>query len=139
METTDYGSFRSARRLLILPANTSPVVPSIETQSPSFRVTERPLTENSRFSTSTSNAITPTTAGLPNWRATSAAWLGRPPRLVGMPPAARTPGRDVEAGGDQVTARLGRFLVGNVELRMQEVIDVFGLDTFDRLGFGDQF
>jgi hypothetical protein len=29
-------------------------------------------------------AATPTTAGLPNWRATNAAWLVRPPRLVSL-------------------------------------------------------
>ncbi len=34
---------------------------------------------------------TPTTAGLPNWRATSAAWLVRPPRLVRTPRAASMP------------------------------------------------
>ena len=45
----------------------------------------------SRFSASTSRAITPTTAGLPNCRATSAAWLVRPPRLVRMPRAASMP------------------------------------------------
>ena len=43
------------------------------------------------LSASTSSAITPTTAGLPNCRATSAAWLVRPPRLVRMPRAASMP------------------------------------------------
>ena len=36
-------------------------------------------------------ALTPTTAGLPNCRATKAAWLVRPPRLVRIPSAASMP------------------------------------------------
>ncbi len=38
-----------------------------------------------------SSAVAPTTAGLPNCRATSAAWLVRPPRDVRMPRAASMP------------------------------------------------
>ena len=37
------------------------------------------------------SSLTPTTAGLPNWRATSAAWLVRPPRAVKTPLAASMP------------------------------------------------
>ena len=40
---------------------------------------------------SSSSSLTPTTAGLPNWRATRAAWLVRPPLLVRIPSAAIMP------------------------------------------------
>ncbi len=71
------------------PRNTSPVVPSMEMTSPS--AISRPFTVIRRAPRSMSSSATPTTAGLPNWRATRAAWLVRPPRLVRIPLAASMP------------------------------------------------
>ena len=73
------------------PGRSRPVVPSSETSAPSLSTTLVRATVASRFVSSTSRAITPTTAGLPNCRATSAAWLVRPPRLVMMPLLASMP------------------------------------------------
>ena len=44
-----------------------------------------------RCSTSMSRVSAPHTAGVPNWRATTAAWLVAPPRLVSIPLAANMP------------------------------------------------
>ena len=42
--------------------------------------------------------VCPTTAGLPNCRVTSGAWLVRPPRLVRMPLAAKMPPYPIRLG-----------------------------------------
>ena len=57
-------------------------------------------------------ASAPTTAGLPQPRATTAAWLTSPPRAVRMPSAASMPcdvlGRGLAADQDDRLAPLGR-------------------------------
>ena len=63
------------------PSITSPVVPSSDNQSPSFTVT--PFAVNDLPEILTASA--PTIAGVPHPRATTAAWLTRPPREVRMP------------------------------------------------------
>ena len=69
------------------PDTTIPAPPSSETKSPSRSVTPPAVTVWSpRRSTSA-----PTTAGLPQPRATTAAWLTRPPRAVRMPSEASMP------------------------------------------------
>ncbi len=57
------------------PTTTSPVLPSIEITSPSATLTGP--TENERPSIRSASA--PQTAGLPQPRATTAAWLTSPP------------------------------------------------------------
>ena len=78
------------------PRYTAPDVPSIEITSPS-RTTTWPLplpgAVNCRAFTSTSSASAPHTQVLPMPRATTAAWLVLPPRLVRMPWAAIMPCR----------------------------------------------
>ena len=69
------------------PRNTSPVSPSIVITSPAASV--RPGKRTVPSPTSTSRA--PTTAGRPQPRATTAAWLARPPRLVRIPAARAMP------------------------------------------------
>ena len=63
------------------PTTTSPDAPSSEMTSPSL--TTMPPTENCLPSMRTASA--PTMAGVPQPRATTAAWLTRPPRAVRMP------------------------------------------------------
>lgn len=72
-----------------LPLNTSPVVPLREIQSPSHSTTLPTLAHF--FSSNTSSASQPHTHGLPQPRATTAAWLVMPPRAVRMPSAACMP------------------------------------------------
>ena len=69
------------------PRKTSPVSPSIVMTSPAASV--RPGKRTVPSPTSTSRA--PTTAGSPQPRATTAAWLARPPRLVRIPAARAMP------------------------------------------------
>ena len=69
------------------PSMISPVAPSMEMVSPS-RTTVSP-TANCLPSILTASA--PTTAGVPQPRATTAAWLTRPPRAVRMPLATIMP------------------------------------------------
>ena len=71
------------------PASTRPEEPSTVTKSPFFRVLPRLV----RVSDSRSIAISsqPQTAGLPMPRATTAAWLVMPPRLVTTAAAAKRP------------------------------------------------
>ena len=83
------GSEMSGTTVSRRPRYTTPLVPSMEIHSPSAMV--RPATVMVRAAMSMSKSATPTTAGLPNWRATRAAWLVRPPRLVRMPSAASMP------------------------------------------------
>ena len=64
------------------------VVPSMEIQSPSLHDS---VADVIRCARGRSRGSAPTTAGLPNWRATRAAWLVRPPRVVTMPSAASMP------------------------------------------------
>ena len=73
--------------VLALPAKTSPVEPSSDSQSPSFRVTSLPLTvtETSFLCSSTVTDSAPATQGVPMPRQTTAAWLVIPPREVRMP------------------------------------------------------
>ena len=72
---------RTARRS---PSTTSPVVPSIEMTSPSLH---GDAADGERLSPVMRIASAPTTAGLPQPRATTAAWLTSPPRPVRMPSA----------------------------------------------------
>ena len=69
------------------PSTTIPLVPSTEIQSPSD--TSTPSTVNDVGPMRRASA--PTTAGLPQPRATTAAWLTRPPLAVRMPSAASMP------------------------------------------------
>ncbi len=69
------------------PATTMPAPPSRETQSPSTSV--MPLAVTWRSPRRRTSA--PTTAGLPQPRATTAAWLTKPPRAVRMPSEASMP------------------------------------------------
>lgn len=73
------------------PRYTLPVVPSMETTSPS--VTVRPPTVNFFAGTLTSISSAPETQVLPIPRATTAAWLVLPPREVRMPREAIMPFR----------------------------------------------
>ena len=73
------------------PRNTSPVVPSIETTSPSRMV--RPATRTSLRATSMSSCSAPHTQVRPIPRATTAACEVLPPRAVSTPRAAIMPGR----------------------------------------------
>ena len=57
------------------PTTTIPVVPSSDSQSPSATVTSPTVTLWAVIR----RASAPTTAGLPQPRATTAAWLTRPP------------------------------------------------------------
>ncbi len=71
------------------PRMTSPVVPSIEIQSPSEAL--RPFARTSRRASSTVISPAPTTQVLPMPRATTAAWDVAPPRVVRIPAAACMP------------------------------------------------
>ena len=73
------------------PITTSPVVPLIEMTSPWRTVS--PLTSKKPPTTSIWSSLAPHTAGVPMPRATTAAWLTRPPRDVRMPSAAIIPCR----------------------------------------------
>ncbi len=66
------------------PRYTAPEVPSMEITSPSRTVTP-PGAANCRAPRSTSSSSAPQTQVLPIPRATTAAWLVLPPRLVRMP------------------------------------------------------
>ena len=72
------------------PRNTSPVPPSIESMSPSTTLVPSGAVIV-LFATSTSSASAPHTQVLPMPRATTAAWLVRPPWLVRIPCAAIMP------------------------------------------------
>ena len=74
------------------PANTSPVVPSMEMTSPS-RIVSPSRTRNSLALVSTSSDSAPHTQVRPMPRATTAACEVLPPRLVRMPRAATMPRR----------------------------------------------
>ena len=69
------------------PAKTSPVAPSIVIVSPSARAVAPIVTVPSPRTTSEA----PTTAGIPQPRATTAAWLTKPPVLVRIPTARLMP------------------------------------------------
>ncbi len=69
------------------PSTTVPLVPSIEIQSPSSTTVSPTVNDGPEIR----SASAPTTAGLPQPRATTAAWLTRPPRAVRMPSAASMP------------------------------------------------
>ncbi len=69
------------------PTTTVPLVPSMEMMSPS--ATRTSPTVKASLSMRTFSA--PTTAGLPQPRATTAAWLTSPPRLVRIPSEAIMP------------------------------------------------
>mmetsp|Transcript_29085 Transcript_29085/g.81398 ORF Transcript_29085/g.81398 Transcript_29085/m.81398 type:complete len:301 (+) Transcript_29085:1433-2335(+) len=71
------------------PRTTSPVVPLIEIQSPSFRV--RPARATSPAPSLTAISARPQTQGFPHPRATTAAWLVIPPQAVRMPSLACIP------------------------------------------------
>ena len=78
------------------PRNTSPVEPSSAITSPSATTTlvhRRSATRAVRAATSTSIASAPHTHVRPMPRATTAAWLVLPPRLVSTPAAAIMPSR----------------------------------------------
>ena len=66
---------------------TSPEVPSTESQSPSCTVTSPVV----KWWRSTVMEPAPTTAGMPQPRATTAAWLTNPPWLVSTASAACMP------------------------------------------------
>ncbi len=76
-----------AAAIFISPSTTSPLVPSTEITSPSL--TTMSPTENCLPTILIASA--PTTAGVPQPRATTAAWLTRPPRAVRMPSATIIP------------------------------------------------
>ena len=69
------------------PSTTSPVVPSSEMTSPSLTVTSPAVNERPEILIPSA----PTTAGVPQPRATTAAWLTSPPRAVRMPSATIIP------------------------------------------------
>ncbi len=71
----------------VTPAYTSPVEPSIEMTSPAESVRSPIRTSPSPGTTSAA----PTTAGLPQPRATTAAWLANPPVAVRIPRARSIP------------------------------------------------
>mmetsp|Transcript_17127 Transcript_17127/g.40886 ORF Transcript_17127/g.40886 Transcript_17127/m.40886 type:complete len:379 (+) Transcript_17127:738-1874(+) len=73
------------------PRTTSPVVPLSDTQSPSRNTSPVDRTVTVLDATSTCSASHPHTHGLPQPRATTAAWDVIPPRLVRMPAAAHIP------------------------------------------------
>ena len=77
----------SPRDTGIWPSMTLPVVPSTEIQSPWWTTVVPTLNEESPMDTDSA----PTTAGFPQPRATTAAWLTRPPRAVRIPSAASIP------------------------------------------------
>ena len=68
-------------------ARPCPSVPSSESHSPSATVTPPTV----KWCGAMRSASAPTTAGLPQPRATTAAWLTRPPRAVRIPSAASIP------------------------------------------------
>ncbi len=71
------------------PSSTCPAVPSRVTMSPAFRI--MPPADIVPVRSSTRISPAPVTQGLPRPRATTAAWLVRPPRAVRMPVAACIP------------------------------------------------
>ena len=79
--------------VLALPRNTSPVVPSSETKSPSLTVIVLPpeVAVKIFFASSMRIALAPTMQGRPIPRATTAAWLDLPPMAVRMPRATSMP------------------------------------------------
>ena len=90
---------RARLEVWIVPANTSPEPPSIVSVSP-FAI-DRPA--SSMPSGATRSPGAPTTAGIPQPRATTAAWLAIPPR------GREDPGRPVRSRGrPRATSRLGR-------------------------------
>ena len=140
---------------------TSPVVPSIEITSPSW-TTMSPTRELACPAMSIASA--PTTAGMPQPRATTAAWLTRPPRAVRMPcghrHAVHVLGAGLGAHEDDLLAPVGgvgRVVGGEVdlahrragrggealgedlqrlagELRVEHLVEVLGVDPLHRLG-----
>ena len=150
MVVNSFGGSASASAMA--PSTTSPVVPSSEMTSPSSTVTPPAVKWWSAILT----ASAPTTAGMPQPRATTAAWLTRPPRAVRMPSATCMPWtssgevslrtrttfsprseastassavkytRPTAAPGEAGQALGDHRLVAALELRVQHLVEVVG-------------